>query len=65
MSVKDIEKAIIELAPGEIAELADWFAEFQATAWDAQIEEDSRSGKLDALIAQANREFDAGRSTQL
>jgi len=65
MSVKEIEKAIAQLSPAEIAELTDWFAEFQADAWDKQIADDSAAGKLSSLIDQANRDFDAGRCKPL
>ena len=60
MSLKEIEKAITQLSPAEIAELTDWFAEFQADAWDRQLVADSAAGKLSGLIDQANRDFDAG-----
>ena len=60
MSVKEIEQAITQLSPAEIAELTDWFAEFQADAWDKQIAADAAAGKFDALVDKANRDFDAG-----
>ena len=65
MSVKEIEKAITELSPAEIAELTDWFAEFQADAWDKQIAVDSVAGKFDSLVDQANRDCNAGRCKPL
>lgn len=65
MKVKEIEKAISELSPEELAQLADWFAEFQATAWDEQLEADAKAGKLDELVREAKRDFAAGRSKPL
>lgn len=50
MSVKDIERAIEQLPPSEVAELSQWFEEFQAQAWDKQIERDARAGRFDAPI---------------
>lgn len=65
MSVQEIEKAITELAPDELARLAEWFAEYHWQAWDLQIEQDAKAGKLDALIKQANDEFDSGNCKPL
>ena len=46
-SVEVIEAAIAPLAPDDLAQLADWFREFQAKAWDQQLEADVKAGKLD------------------
>jgi hypothetical protein len=43
----------------------EWFAQFDAAAWDRQIEADLRSGKLDALAEKAKRGHAAGRSAKL
>ena len=51
--IKSIEKAVEALPPSELAEFRRWFADFDAAAWDAQIEQDAVSGKLDALAAEA------------
>jgi len=40
MDVKEIETAISELPPAQVAELADWFDDFRAQLWDNQIEQD-------------------------
>lgn len=37
----------------------------QADLWDKQIEEDALAGRLDALGAEADREFEAGRCKPL
>lgn len=65
MNTEEIESAIAQLPPSEIAKLAEWFQEFQAQVWDAQLERDVHDGKLDALIEQAEREFDSGRCDPL
>ena len=52
-NVKTIEKAVESLPPSELAEFRRWFAEFDATVWDRQIEQDATSGKLDGLAAEA------------
>jgi len=60
MSVKDIERAIEQLPPSEVAQLSQWFEEFQAQAWDRQIEQDARAGRFDALIEGARAEHALG-----
>ena len=60
MNVKDIELAIEHLPPSELEEFTAWFEEFLAEAWDEQIEDDVQAGRLDALLQQAEREFEAG-----
>jgi hypothetical protein len=52
MSVKDIKLAITRLPSTELAELADWFEEFHAQAWDEQIEKDVEAGRFDQLVQQ-------------
>ncbi len=61
MDVKEIESAIAQLPPSEVARLAEWFAEFQAQVWDKQIEQDVVAGRLDRLIEQAEQDFAQGR----
>lgn len=56
MSKVDELKAEIERLPeGQVAELYRWLSEKDWAAWDAQIEADSRAGKLDFLIDEARR----------
>lgn len=42
-----------------------WFAEFDAEAWDRQIEADAQAGKLERLAQQALADHQAGRSRPL
>lgn len=65
MSVLEIEAAIAQLSPDELAELANWFAQHQAAVWDEQLENDVRSGKLDRLARQAREDFNSGKCTPL
>ena len=58
--VKSIEDAVRSLPPKELAEFRRWFAEFDAVAWDAQLEDDLSSGKLDNLLAEAEADFRSG-----
>jgi hypothetical protein len=65
MSLQEIERAIVQLPPTELTQLADWFAEYQAQQWDRKIEQDVKAGRLDALAQKANADFDAGRCKPL
>jgi hypothetical protein len=60
-----IRAEIEELTAGEQRELARWFAEMQAEAWDDQIAEDIQSGRLNHLISQAEADIAAGRTKPL
>jgi len=65
MTVQSLEQAVSMLSPGDLAEFRRWFAEFDAAAWDAQIEADAASGKLDAMAAQALAEYESGKAQEL
>ena len=63
--VEVLERQIKDLSEAELAEFCRWFEEFDALSWDAQIESDARSGKLDALADAALKEHAAGRTKPL
>jgi hypothetical protein len=63
--VEQIEQQIREPSAGEFSELRDWVLEQDWKAWDAQIENDARSGKLDQVIAEADAEYKTGRTRPL
>ena len=65
MDVKEIESAIADLPPAEIAELAKWFEEFHAQIWDQQIERDLKAGRLDSLLEEAKQDFERNRCEPL
>jgi hypothetical protein len=64
-SVKEIESAVAALPPKDLAAFRNWFAEFDAQAWDRQFEKDAAEGRLDALADEALRDLDEGRCTDL
>jgi hypothetical protein len=64
-TVQEIEDAIRQLPPEELAALRAWFHEFDAAAWDRQFEEDVAAGRLDALAAEALQDLREGRCTDL
>jgi hypothetical protein len=57
MTTTEIKTAVMNLNKTELRELLDWLEEYQESLWDQQIEEDRSSGKLDALIEKAKKEF--------
>ncbi len=63
-NVKSIEKAVEALPPAELAEFRQWFAEFDAAAWDRQLEQDATAGKLNYLAAEALADHAAGSSRE-
>ncbi|HMB92278.1 MAG TPA: hypothetical protein VKP65_15605 [Rhodothermales bacterium] len=63
--VKEIERAVRDLQPAELAEFRQWFAEFDNALWDAQIEADAKAGRLDALAQQARAAYDKGDAREL
>lgn len=63
--LENIERQIKDLSPQEMAELREWFAAFDAEAWDRQFEADVRAGKLDALAENALRTHASGTTTKL
>jgi hypothetical protein len=60
-SVKQIEEAVVSLSAAELAAFRSWFAEFDADAWDRQIEADATAGRLDGLAAEAIEDLRASR----
>jgi hypothetical protein len=64
-TAEDIEKAIEQLAPRELARFRAWFETFDTKQFDAAIERDARDGKLDALADEALAAHRAGRSRDL
>ena len=59
--VAEIQQAITRLSPAEQRQLARWLEEALEDAWDAQIKEDIKAGRLNDLIAQAEADIAAGR----
>ena len=63
--VEAIEQAIQGLPADDLAKFRSWFTEFDAGAWDGQIEADAASGKLDALASEALAEYRDGKAREL
>ena len=65
MTIQEIEQAIADLSPKELARFREWFEEFDAQAWDEQFEQDAKSGKLDKLADKAIKDYRAGKAKEL
>jgi len=64
-TVQDIENAIRQLSPEDLAAFRTWFAAFDAEQWDQQFEEDVAAGRLEALAQEAIQDLREGRCTAL
>ncbi|WP_454618751.1 hypothetical protein [Bradyrhizobium cenepequi] len=64
-TAEDIEKAVEQLPPRELARFRAWFEAFDAERFDKAIERDAKAGKLDALGDEAIAAHRAGRSRDL
>jgi hypothetical protein len=64
-TAEDIEKAVGQLAPRELARFRAWFEAFDAQRFDDAIERDAQAGKLDAHANEAVAEHRARRSREL
>ena len=63
MSVEEIEHAIRALGSSEFAQIAECFHALEQERWDAELDRDSSSGKLDFLITEAQEDRKHGRLT--
>lgn len=52
-TAKESEDAVLRLSPAQLNAFRQWFAEFDAAAWDDQIADDIASGHLDDLANEA------------
>ena len=58
--VKAIEDAVKALPANDLAEFRCWFAEFDFSVWEGQIEADLAAGKLDRLLKEAADDYEHG-----
>ena len=64
-NVVEIEDAVQQLAPADLAKFREWFAKYDAAQWDQAIEDDVRAGRLDALADEAIADARAGKCSDL
>ncbi len=60
-AVLQLEESVKKLSHKEFSEFQRWFAEYEATKWDEELERDATNGKLDRMAASALAEYHAGR----
>lgn len=65
VSTTELERAVEQLPPEELAAFANWFEEYLADRWDEQMERDILAGRLDHLGEKAVRAFESGECTPL
>jgi hypothetical protein len=63
--IENLERLIKELSAKELSKFREWFASFDAEAWDRQFDSDARAGKLDALAEKALNAHASGGTTKL
>ena len=63
--VEEIERAVSELPPEQLTAFRRWFLEFDAEAWDRQLEEDVAAGRLDKLGEEAIADLREGHTRPL
>jgi hypothetical protein len=63
--LEDIEKAVTQLTPDQLAQFRDWFEAFDAARFDEKIARDAQGGRLDALAERAGEDYRKGRAREL
>jgi hypothetical protein len=63
--LEEIQKAIAQLPPDDVARLRDCFDELEERLFDEQIERDEKAGKLEKLAENARENYRAGRFRDL
>jgi hypothetical protein len=64
-SIEKIKVEITALPEAEIAALRAWLDELAEAKFDEAIERDAKAGRLDALMAEAEANYKAGRRRPL
>ncbi|MBI3683975.1 MAG: hypothetical protein HY235_26675 [Acidobacteria bacterium] len=57
---EEIEEAIDRLPPEEFRRFAQWFHQLEQQRWDARMDADSASGRLDFLFKEGEEESGEG-----
>ncbi|MCM0592244.2 MAG: hypothetical protein ACSI46_15290 [Gloeotrichia echinulata DVL01] len=64
-TLQEIERAVSQLSPEELAAFRAWFAEFDAEVWDKKFQADVVALRLNSLAEKALRDLREGRCTDL
>jgi hypothetical protein len=66
MSVAEIKQAVKVLSPEELAEVSAFIADYEAAAWDEQLDADfAEGGGLRAVLEEVKRDLSAGHLQDL
>lgn len=65
MTIQELEQAVTQLSPKDLASFRHWFEEFDAKTWDQQFESDVKAGKLNKIAEQALQDYHAGKAREL
>jgi hypothetical protein len=63
--IEKLENAVRRLPASDFARFRDWFYAFDADAWDRQIADDVKAGRLDDVVAEGLRDLRTGRVRDL
>lgn len=63
-TIQELETAVTQLTPEQLAALRAWFADYDVQRWDEQFAADIAAGRLDALADEALRDYRAGCTTE-
>ena len=61
MSITEIKTIISQLPPTDLADLTEWFEEFQEDAWDRQIANDVKAGRFEAIFQRVDEQVESGQ----
>lgn len=64
-TLQEIEKAVSNFTPKELAKFRTWFEKFDAALWDKQLADDVKAGKLGAIADKAISDFKKGKFKDL
>ena len=65
MSITEIKTIISQLPPTDLADLTEWFEEFQEDAWDRQIANDVKAGRFEAIFQRVDEQVESGQSGRI
>ena len=65
LTIKELEQAVSSLPREELARFREWFDEYDAKAWDKQLEADVKTGRLNKIADSAIADYRAGKAKGL
>jgi hypothetical protein len=65
VSAIELEDAVQNLPPKELARFAEWFEQFVDNQWDKKFSADVAAGRLESVAQKADADFEAGRCAPL